>query len=191
MCAPFQRLTRFCHGVCAGTTRGMEISKPPSDDAATLRVSMYTEMTGGYIRIGEDYNSNDKEKMSFIFIDSSVEKECPFLMNAANYDGQDKYTKVCLQPAMDKPQEIVLPDASGVVITDGNQADIRSLPGLRRTSGESMLMFRSVVEADTVRVCAMLSIPLPPPPMPPLACDLMTYPDETEVLYWWQWNVQG
>jgi hypothetical protein len=127
----------------------MEISKPPSDDEATLRVSMYTEMTGGYIRIGEDYNSMEKEKMSFIFIDSSVEKECPFLMNAANYDGEDKYTRVCLQPATDQPREIVLPDASGVVITDGSPADLRSLPGLRAMEGQSTMMYRCVVATDT------------------------------------------
>ena len=134
----------------------MEISKPPSDDEATLRVSMYTEMTGGYIRFGEDYNSMEKEKMSFIYIDSSVEKECPFLMNAANYDGQNKYTRVCLQPATDQPREILLPDASGVVITDGSTADLRSLPGLRPMEGQSSMMYRCIVAMNTA--CRIFSL---------------------------------
>jgi hypothetical protein len=124
-----------------GTTRGMEISKPPSNEEATLRVSMYTELTGGYVRVGEDYNSPQKEEISFIFLDSTIEKECPFLMNAANYEG-DKFTKVCLEPAREQEQEIVLPDASGIAIAAGNQADVRSLPGLRAVEGESSLMYR-------------------------------------------------
>ena len=66
-------------------------------------------------------------------------------MNAANYDGEDKYTRVCLQPATDQPREIVLPDASGVVITDGSPADLRSLPGLRAMEGQSTMMYRCVV----------------------------------------------
>ena len=119
----------------------MEISKPPSDEDATMRVSMYAELTGGYVRVGEDYDSPEKDKMSFIFLDSTIEKECPFLMNAANYEG-DKYTKVCLEPAGEREREIVLPDASGVAITTGNQADARSLPGLRAVEGESTLMYR-------------------------------------------------
>jgi hypothetical protein len=119
----------------------MEISKPPSGEEATLRVSMYAELTGGYIRVGEDYNSQEKDKASFIFLDSTIEKECPFLMNAANYEG-DMFTKVCFEPAADEEREIVLPDASGVAITTGNEDDVRSLPGLRAVAGESTLMFR-------------------------------------------------
>ena len=103
---------------------------------------MYTELTGGYIRVGEDYDSEDKEKISFIYIDSTIQKECPFLMNAANYDGQNKFTKVCLEPATAQGREITIPDASGVVITNGNEGDIRSLPGLREVPGESVLQFR-------------------------------------------------
>ena len=137
----------FMHGIFlvlmrTGTTRGMEISKPPSNDEATLRVSMYTELTGGYIRIGEDYNVEDQAKKSFVFIDSVIEKECPFLMNAGNYQG-NKFTKVCLEPAKEEAREIVLPDASGVVVTTGSEADVRSLPGLRKFPGESIFTFRS------------------------------------------------
>jgi hypothetical protein len=118
----------------------MEISKPPSDEEATLRVSMYTELTGGYIRVGEDYNSTKKEKATFIFLDSTIEKQCPFLMNAANYDG-NLFTKVCLEPATDQAREIVLPDASGVIISNSSGADLRTLPGLRSLDGQGVFKF--------------------------------------------------
>lgn len=135
------RLIGDCYGVLAGLARGMEISKPPSDEQSTLRVSMFTELTGGYIRVGEDYNSKEKEKVSFIYVDSTVEKQCPFLMNAGNHEG-NKFTTVCLEPATEVDREIVLPDASGVIITNGSEADVRSLPGLRHKIGESVLMYR-------------------------------------------------
>ena len=147
----------------------MEISKPPTDDEATLRVSLFAELTGGYVRVGEDYNSKDKEKTSFIFIDSTVEKDCPFLMNAGNYDGGNKFTKVCLQPATDSDKEIVIPDASGVIITNGSEADVRSLPGLRKKEGESIFMYIGnskdklhIVPPDVPRVnCSQFSCSAP------------------------------
>ena len=148
-----------------GTTRGMEISKPPKMENASMTISMFTELTGGYIRVGEDFKSANR---SFVYLDSVIEKECPFLMSAGNNQG-NLFTKVCLEPATDAPRQIVLPDASGVALTTGSQADMRSMPGLRKSAGESVLTYvgknkdkMHVVPPDRPRVnCSTFSCQSP------------------------------
>lgn len=66
----------------------MEIAKPPDDPEATTRISMFSELTGQYVRLGDDAET----RPSHVFLDGVIDKECPFLFNAGSYGGN--YTKV-------------------------------------------------------------------------------------------------
>ena len=130
-----------------GSVQGLEIGKPDGRTDATTRISMYTELTGGYIRLG--HKDGAGENPSHVFVDGTVDKECPFLFNAGNYEEHDLkigkasyFTKVCLETS---PEDLTIsvPDASGVVLTQGNEEDMRSLPGLR---GRNVIVHTSAVK---------------------------------------------
>lgn len=129
-----------------GETMGLEFAKPEGKPRATTRVSMYSELTGQYVRVG----TSDSAQPSHVFVDGVIDKKCPFLFNAGSNDG--KFTQVCLdQP--DGDSDIVFPDVSGVVITSGNSEDLRSVPGLE---GDDPLMF-----TGTVKVTSRIDQPPP------------------------------
>ena len=101
---------------------GMEFAKPPGQPEATMRVSMFTELSGELIQLGKSTQESQ------LFVDGVLDKECPFVFNGGVNDGN--VTKLCLETPTQQ-RTLTLPDASGTVITSGNREDITNLPGLQ------------------------------------------------------------
>jgi len=60
---------------------GMEFAKPPGQPEATMRVSMFTELTGELIQLGKSTHESQ------LFVDGVLDKECPFVFNGGVDDG--------------------------------------------------------------------------------------------------------
>ena len=129
-----------------GEVMGIEFAKPPGQQHATTRVSMYAELTGQYVRIGTDKETAP----SHVFVDGTIDKKCPFLFNAGSNGGN--FTQVCLED-VEGDSDIIFPEVSGVVITSGNRQDLRSIPGLH---GEDPFVF-----TGTVKNTSRIDQPLP------------------------------
>jgi len=108
---------------------GMEFAKPPGQPQATMRVSMFTELTGELIQLGRSPGHSQ------LFVDGVLDKECPLVFNGGVHDGN--FTKMCLETPTQQ-RTITLPDASGTVITSGNREDISNVPGLE---GDNTLVY--------------------------------------------------
>ena len=165
---------------------GMEFAKPPGQHEATMRVSMFTELTGELIRLGKSVSHSQ------LFVDGVLDKECPLVFNGGVHDGN--FTKICLETPTQQ-RTLTFPDASGTVITSGNREDITHLPGLE---GDNTLVYTgSYRDLRGVQV----------PRRPRVSCrdfdcnSNLSFPDAelrsflvkegTERKYEWEWGVSG
>ena len=154
--------------------------------ATTLRISSWSEWLGEYIRLGQSRYENvtscanpagpghecgwhmELQPLSHVHIDGAIEGSCPLELSG---DSEDASTSICLEKPT-APRSLLLPDASGMVITNATLSDISSLVGLR---GDRTLQFTGEAHAHSSQwKYSKRRLEGPVPPTPRIDCSAIS-----------------